>query len=76
MHSVYAQNVLLIIKKQDAAIKLKSKQSFKNSNEAAKYLKAARESLIRKGYLEASFDSMTIRQDSMFTTLYLGKNMM
>ena len=73
MHSVYAQNVLLIIKKQDAAIKLKSKQSFKNSNEAAKYLKAARESLIRKGYLEASFDSMTIRQDTIFTTLYLGK---
>jgi len=49
MHSVYAQNVLLIIKKQDAAIKLKPKQSFKNSNEAAKYLKTTRESLIRKG---------------------------
>ena len=73
MHSVYAQNVLLIIKKQDAAIKLKPKQSFKNSNEAAKYLKTTRESLIRKGYLEASFDSMTIRQDTIFTTLYLGK---
>jgi hypothetical protein len=54
-------------------VKIKSKQVFKNEKEVNQYLKTTLSKLIQKGYLEASFDSVQKRNDSLITWLHVGK---
>ncbi len=54
-------------------MKIKSKQVFKNEKEVNQYLKTTLSKLIQKGYLEASFDSVQKRNDSLITWLHVGK---
>ena len=71
--SLFAQHVRLFISKEDVSVKIKTKQSFKNEKEALSYLVLTQQKLIQQGYLEASFDSILKKQDSLFTTLHTGK---
>ena len=71
--ALVAQHVRLFITKDDVSVKIKTKQSFKNEKEALSYLTTTQQKLIQQGYLEASFDSMLKKQDSLFTTLHAGK---
>jgi outer membrane translocation and assembly module TamA len=71
--SLFAQHVRLFISKEDVSVKIKMKQSFKNEKEALSYLVLTQQKLIQQGYLEASFDSIIKKQDSLFTTLHTGK---
>jgi outer membrane translocation and assembly module TamA len=73
MSCAYAQSIHLLINKEDSTFKLKSKQFFKNEKEAKQFLKITQNSLIRKGYLEASFDSVTKRNDTLFAFFHSGK---
>jgi hypothetical protein len=58
----------MFISKEDVSVKIKTKQSFKNEKEALSYLALTQQKLIQQGYLEASFDSILKKQDSLFTT--------
>ncbi|HNY54386.1 MAG TPA: hypothetical protein PKI86_02120, partial [Chitinophagales bacterium] len=68
-----AQNVRLFINKEDASVKIKQKQLFKNEKEAQQYLKTTQQKLILQGYLEASFDSIKQQHDSIFADLHTGR---
>ena len=64
-----AQNVRLFINKEDASVKIKQKQLFKNEKEA----QTTQQKLILQGYLEASFDSIKQQHDSIFADLHTGR---
>lgn len=68
-----AQNVRLFINKEDASVKIKPRQLFKNEKEAQQYLKTTQQKLILQGYLEASFDSIKQQHDSLFASLHTGR---
>ncbi|MDB5227484.1 MAG: hypothetical protein JWN78_1677 [Bacteroidota bacterium] len=72
MSTASGGNVHLLIHK-DGSVKLKSKQVYKNENEAQQYLKNEQMLLITQGYLEASFDSILKRQDTISAWLHVGK---
>lgn len=63
----------LFLQKDDASVKVKEKQTFKNAKEAEQYLKSTQQKLIQQGYLEASFDSIKQQNDSVFANLHTGK---
>lgn len=71
--NLFSQSVRLFIQRDDFSVKIKSKQSFKNEREVTEYLKSTQQKLLQKGYLEASFDSVQKKQDSLFTWLHIGK---
>lgn len=71
--NLVAQNIRLFVNKEEASVKIKSKQVFKNDREVQAYLKTTQQQLIREGYLEASFDSLRQQHDSVFTSLHTGK---
>lgn len=69
----FGQNVRLIIKKEDSSVKLKIPKSFKNQKDVIAFLKIKQQNFIKSGFLEASFDSTIVQNDSVFTTLHTGK---
>lgn len=73
MQYAYAQQIYLRIHKEKSVFKFNEKQVFKNEKEAIQFLKNTQNLLIRKGYLEASFDSTEKRQDTIYADLHFGK---
>ena len=71
--SLFAQNVRLFIQKDFTNLKIKTSHLFKNEKDVQEYLKTTQQQLVQKGYLEASFDSVQKKQDSLFTWLHVGK---
>jgi outer membrane translocation and assembly module TamA len=69
----FAQNVRLFLQKDNASVKVKEKQTFKNAKEVQQYLAATQQKLVLQGYLEASFDSIKQQHDSIFANLHTGK---
>ena len=73
--NICAQNIRLFLQKDNTSVKVKQKQTFKNTTEAEQYLKSTQQKLIQQGYLEASFDSIRQQHDSVLQTCIPGKNM-
>lgn len=68
-----AQQIRLFIKKENSTVKIKEKQTFKNEKELQLYFNTTQQKLIKSGFLEASFDSVRRRQDSVYVFLHTGK---
>ena len=68
-----AQQIRLFIIKENSTVKIKEKQTFKNEKELQLYFNTTQQKLIKSGFLEASFDSVRRRQDSVYVFLHTGK---
>lgn len=70
---VQAGGFYLLLEKDTTAVKLKPKYTFRQYKELEQFLFDTRARLINKGYLEASFDSLSRQGDTVFARLHTGK---
>jgi outer membrane translocation and assembly module TamA len=70
---VQASGFYLLLEKDTTAVKLKPKYTFRQYKELEQFLFDTRARLINKGYLEASFDSLSRQGDTVFARLHTGK---